>query len=481
MLSYLIKQPEEKNIMYDLVVLGSGPGGYAAAFRAADLGLNVAMIERHETLGGVCLNVGCIPSKALLHVAGKILMTEEPSHGVQFSKPTVDLEAIRHHRQSTVDTLTSNLALMAKGRKVTVFYGEGKFDSTNSITVSKDGSEEKVAFKNAIIAVGSRAIKLPFVPYDDPRILDSTSALQLERIPEHLLILGGGIIGLEMATVYQSLGAKITVAELGEQIMTGADKDLVRVFEQANKNRMSFLTKTQVTNIEATPEALNVTLKDKDGERQLAVDAVLVAVGRSPNGKTAGMADIDVKLDERGFVLTDDKCQTSVPNIYAIGDVTHGPMLAHKASHQGHTAAEVIAGHKVDFQPLAIPSIAYTFPEVAWVGLTETEAKKQDIPVKTAVFPWSASGRAIASGVTQGKTKLIYDETTDRVLGAGVVGSHAGELLGELTLAIELGATLEDIALTIHAHPSLHETVGLAAELGAGTITDLPNKTAKKA
>lgn len=438
------------------------------------------MIERHDTLGGVCLNVGCIPSKALLHVAGKILMAEEPAHGVQFAKPTINLEAIRHHRQSTVDTLTSNLALMAKGRKVTVFYGEGKFDSTNSITVSKDGSEEKVAFKNAIIAVGSHAIKLPFVPYDDPRILDSTSALQLERIPEHLLILGGGIIGLEMATVYQSLGAKITVAELGEQIMTGADKDLVRVFEQANKNRMSFLTQTQVTNIEATPDALIVTLKDKEGERQLAVDAVLVAVGRSPNGKTAGIADIGVKLDERGFVLTNDKCQTSVSNIYAIGDVTHGPMLAHKASHQGHTAAEVIAGHKVDFQPLAIPSIAYTFPEVAWVGLTETEAKKQNMAVKSEVFPWTASGRAIASGVTQGKTKLIYDEATERVLGAGVVGAHAGELLGELTLAIELGATLEDIALTIHAHPSLHETVGLAAELGAGTITDLPNKKAKK-
>lgn len=466
---------------YDLVVLGSGPGGYAAAFRAADLGLKVALIERHNTLGGVCLNVGCIPSKALLHVAGKILMADEPAHGVKFAKPTIDLEAIRHHRQSTVDTLTGGLTMMAKGRKVTVLHGEGKFDSTNSITVSKDDSEEKVEFKNAIIAVGSRAIKLPFVPYDDPRILDSTSALQLERIPEHLLVLGGGIIGLEMATVYQSLGAKITVAELGEQIMTGADKDLVKVFEQVNKDRMTFLTQTQVTDIKATPEALNVTLKDKDGERNLAVDAVLVAVGRSPNGKTAGIADIGVKLDERGFVLTDEQCKTSVPNILAIGDVTHGPMLAHKASHQGHTAAEVVAGHKVDFLPLAIPSIAYTFPEVAWVGLTETEAKKQDIPVKTAVFPWTASGRAIASGVTQGKTKLIYDEATERVLGAGIVGSHAGELLGELTLAIEFGATLEDIALTIHAHPSLHESVGLAAELGAGTITDLPNKKAKKA
>ncbi|ETI59810.1 dihydrolipoyl dehydrogenase [Marinomonas profundimaris] len=465
---------------YDLVVLGSGPGGYASAFRAADLGLNVAMIERHNTLGGVCLNVGCIPSKALLHVAGKILMADEPSHGVQFTKPTIDLDAIRHHRQSTVDTLTGGLTMMAKGRKVTVLHGEGKFDSARSIVVTKDGKEEKLDFKNAIIAVGSRAIRLPFVPYDDPRILDATSALQLERIPEHLLVLGGGIIGLEMATVYQSLGAKITVAELGDQIMTGADKDLVRVFEQANQDRMTFLTQTQVTNIEATPKALNVTLKDKEGERQLAVDAVLVAVGRSPNGKTAGIADIGVKLDERGFVLTDDQCRTSVPNIYAIGDVTHGPMLAHKASHQGHTAAEVVAGHKVDFQPLAIPSIAYTFPEVAWVGLTETEAKKQNIAVKTAVFPWTASGRAIASGVTQGKTKLIYDEATERVLGAGVVGSHAGELLGELTLAIEFGATLEDIALTIHAHPSLHETVGLAAELGAGTITDLPNKKAKK-
>ena len=465
---------------YDLVVLGSGPGGYAAAFRAADLGLTVAMIERHDTLGGVCLNIGCIPSKALLHVAGKILMADEPAHGVQFTKPTINLDDVRQHRQSTVDTLTGGLTMMAKGRKVTVLHGEGKLDSTSSIIVTKEGSEEKVEFKNAIIAVGSRAIKLPFVPYDDPRILDSTSALQLERIPEHLLVLGGGIIGLEMATVYQSLGAKITVAELGEQIMTGADKDLVQVFEQVNKDRMTFLTKTQVTNIEATPEALNVTLQDKDGERNLAVDAVLVAVGRSPNGKTAGISDVGVELDERGFVLINDRCQTSVSNIYAIGDVTHGPMLAHKASHQGHAAAEVIAGHKVDFLPLAIPSIAYTFPEVAWVGLTQTEAKKQDIAVKTAVFPWSASGRAIASGVTQGKTKLIYDETTERVLGAGIVGSHAGELLGELTLAIEFGATLEDIALTIHAHPSLHETVGLAAELGAGTITDLPNKKAKK-
>lgn len=461
---------------YDLVVLGSGPGDYAAAFRAADLGLSVALIERHNTLGGVCLNVGCIPSKALLHVAGKIRMAEAPSHGVAFAKPTIDLEAIRQHRQSTVDTLTNNLTLMAKARKVDVFQGEGRFDSTTSIIVKSEADEKKISFKNAIIAVGSRAIKLPFVPYDDPRILDSTSALQLERIPEHLLVLGGGIIGLEMATVYQSLGAKITVAELGEQIMTGADKDLVRIFEQTNKDRMSFLTKTQVTHIEATPDALNVTLQDKDGARQLTVDGVLVAVGRSPNGKTAGISDLGVALDEGGFVLTNDKCQTSVPNIFAIGDVTHGPMLAHKASHQGHVAAEVIAGHKVDFQPLAIPSIAYTFPEVAWVGLTQTDAKKQNIPIKTAVFPWSASGRAIASGMTQGKTKLIYDEVTERVLGAGVVGAHAGELLGELTLAIEFGATLEDIALTIHAHPSLHETVGLAAELGAGVITDLPNR-----
>ncbi|WP_133010689.1 dihydrolipoyl dehydrogenase [Marinomonas flavescens] len=461
---------------YDLLVLGSGPGGYAAAFRAADLGLSVAMVERHDRIGGVCLNVGCIPSKALLHIAGKIRIADEPSHGVEYPKPKIDLEAVRHHRQSTVDTLTGNLALMAKGRKVAVLQGEGVFDSTHSIVVSKDGKDEKVEFENAIIAVGSRAIRLPFVPYDDPRILDATSALQLERIPEHLLVLGGGIIGLEMATVYQSLGAKITVAELGDQIMTGADKDLVRVFEQANKDRMTFLTQTQVTNIEATPEALNITLQDKDGARNLAVDAVLVAVGRSPNGRKAGIPEIGVELDERGFVLTDTQCKTSVANIFAIGDVTHGPMLAHKASHQGHVAAEVIAGHKVDFQPLAIPSIAYTFPEVAWVGLTETEAKKQKIAVKSAVFPWTASGRAIASGVTQGKTKLIYDEDSQRVLGAGIVGSHAGELLGELTLAIEFGATLEDIALTIHAHPSLHESVGLAAELGAGTITDLPNK-----
>ncbi|MFD1382981.1 dihydrolipoyl dehydrogenase [Rhodanobacter aciditrophus] len=464
---------------YDLVVLGSGPGGYAAAFRAADLGLSVALIERHNNLGGVCLNVGCIPSKALLHVAGKILEAEAPSHGVQFAKPMIDLEAIRHHRQSTVDTLTGNLKLMAEGRHVAVFHGEGQFDSSHSIVVKGD-TEQRLEFKHAIIAVGSRAIRLPFIPYQDPRILDATSALQLERIPKHMLVIGGGIIGLEMATVYQSLGAQITIAELGDQIMTGADKDLVRVFEKANKSRMDFLTQTQVTAVEPTPDTLKVRLKDAHGEQTLNVDAVLVAVGRTPNGRNAGIPEIGVKLDERGFILTNDQCQTSIPNIYAIGDVTHGPMLAHKASHQGHTAAEVIAGKAVDFQPLAIPSIAYTYPEVAWVGLTETSAKQQGIAVKTAAFPWSASGRAIASGVTQGKTKLIYDPETERVLGAGIVGAHAGELLGELTLAIEFGATLEDIALTIHAHPSLHETVGLAAEVGAGTITDLPNKQAVK-
>ncbi|MCV2402003.1 dihydrolipoyl dehydrogenase [Marinomonas sp. C2222] len=464
---------------YDLVVLGSGPGGYAAAFRAADLGLKVAMVERHQAIGGVCLNVGCIPSKALLHIAGKIRMVDEPAHGVAFNQPTIDLDAIRKHRQTTVDTLTGNLALMAKGRNVDVIHGEGEFDSTTSITVKQGDSETKLNFKNAIIAVGSRAIRLPFIPYDDPRILDATSALQLNNIPKHLLILGGGIIGLEMATVYQSLGSEITVAELGDQIMTGADKDLVRVFEQANKDRMTFLTKTQVTDIQAFPETLAVSLKDKGGERTLNVDSVLVAVGRSPNGRKAGVPEIGVNIDERGFVLTDNQGRTSVPNIFAIGDVTHGPMLAHKAAHQGHIAAEVIAGHKVDFEPLAIPSIAYTFPEVAWVGLTETEAKQQGLVVKTAAFPWTASGRAIASGVTQGKTKLIYDEETERVLGAGIVGSHAGELLGELTLAIEFGATLEDVALTIHAHPSLHETVGLAAEVGVGSITDLPNKKAK--
>lgn len=464
---------------YDLVVLGSGPGGYSAAFRAADLGLSVALIERHNTLGGVCLNVGCIPSKALLHIAGKIRMVDEPAHGVTFSKPDIDLEAIRHHRQSTVDTLTSNLSLMAKGRNVTVIKGEGTFDSTTSIIVRTSREEKRVQFKQAIIAVGSRAIRLPFVPYDDPRILDATSALQLERIPKHLLVLGGGIIGLEMATVYQALGAQITIVELGPQLMPGADKDLVRVFEQANKERMTFLTKTQVTYVESTPDALNVTLEDAQGEKEIAVDAVLVAVGRSPNGRAAGIPEIGVELDNRGFVITDETGKTSIPNIYAIGDVTHGPMLAHKASHQGHIAAEVIAGHDVSFEPIAIPSIAYTYPEVAWVGMTESEARSQNPQAKSAIFPWGASGRAIASGVTQGKTKLIYDDNTQRLLGAGIVGSHAGELLGELTLALEYGATLEDIALTIHAHPSLHETVGLAAELGAGSITDLPNKKRK--
>ena len=465
---------------YDVLVLGSGPGGYAAAFRAADLGLSVALVERHNTLGGVCLNVGCIPSKALLHIEGKIRMADEPSHGVSFVKPTIDLDAIRQHRQSTVDALTNNLAIMAKGRSVAVFHGEGQFASHHSLTLSKvDQETETIEFESAIIAVGSRAIRLPFIPYDDPRILDATSALQLKRIPKHMLVMGGGIIGLEMATVYQALGSQITIAELGDQIMTGADKDLIRVFENANKDRMTFLTQTQVTKIDAHPEALTITLQDKDGERHLDVDAMLVAVGRTPNGRNAGIPEMGVDIDPRGFIMTNEQCQTSVPNIYAIGDVTHGPMLAHKASHQGHTAAEVIAGHKVDFQPMAIPSIAYTFPEVAWVGQTENQAKRDSIKVKSAVFPWSASGRAIASGVTQGKTKLIYDAESERVLGAGIVGSHAGELLGELTLAIEFGATLEDIALTIHAHPSLHESVGLAAEVGTGTITDLPNKKTK--
>ncbi|TXR54720.1 dihydrolipoyl dehydrogenase [Reinekea thalattae] len=463
---------------YDVVVLGSGPGGYASAFRAADLGLKVALIERYKTLGGVCLNVGCIPSKALLSVAGKIRSAEQTDKGISFSKPTIDLEAIRQHRQTTVDTLTNNLALMAKGRHVDVYYGEGKFVSTTAMTVSNQKVQTSLEFKHAIIAVGSKAIKLPFIPHDDPRVLDATSALQLERIPKHLLVIGGGIIGLEMATVYQALGAGVTIVELGNQIMTGADKDLVRVFQQANKDKFNFLTQTQVTDVTATPESLKVSMTNKDDGFSLDVDAVLVSIGRSANGNTSNIAEIGVKTDDRGFILTDDQGRTSVEHIFAIGDVTHGPMLAHKAAHQGHIAAEVIAGHSAHFQALAIPSIAYTYPEVAWVGLTEEQAKTQNIAFKTAVFPWSASGRAIAAGNAAGKTKLIYEQKTERLLGAGIVGDHAGELLGELTLAIEFGATLEDIALTIHAHPSLHETIGLAAELGAGTITDLPNKKA---
>lgn len=471
---------------YDVLVLGSGPGGYAAAFRAADLGKSVVLVEKHSSLGGVCLNVGCIPSKALLHVAGKIHNSETSDHcGVRLTLDHVNINQVRQFKEDTVTKLTGNLALMAKQRGVTVITGTGTLTDPHHLLIQlADGDEKVVQFEKAILATGSTNVRLPFIPYDDKRILDSTSALALKTIPKRLLIMGGGIIGMEMATVYQALGSEVTVAELSQQLMAGADKDLVKVFEQANKERFTVLLDTQVTAIQPLQEHLLVSLKntsaDNSQEEQQPFDAVLVSVGRKPNGHLAGIKEIGVEVDERGFVITNSQCRTNISSIYAIGDLTHGPMLAHKASHQAHIAAEVACGHNVHFQPLAIPSIAYTFPEVAWVGLTEAQAKQSNIAYKTAVFPWQASGRAIATEASQGKTKLIYEPETNKLLGAGLVGEHAGELLGELTLALEYGATLDDIALTIHAHPSLHESVGLAAELGIGSITDFPNPKTKK-
>lgn len=464
-------------IKCQLLVLGSGPGGYAAAFRAADLGQEVVLVEKHTSLGGVCLNVGCIPSKALLHVAGKIRMTQKQSQtGITFGEPEVDLNQVRQFKQQTVSRLTDNLAIMAKQRGVRVVQGRGVFEGPHLLKVAG----EQIQFQKAIIAIGSSPTRLPFVPYDDPRVLDSTGALALHSIPQRLLVLGGGIIGLEMATVYQALGSDVTVAELGEQLMPGADKDLVRVFQQANKDRMRFLTGTKVTSVISQPESLEVHWQSNNTSSVEHFDSVLVAVGRRPNGRSAGIPEIGIKVDEAGFIETDSQCRTSMDHILAIGDVVRGPMLAHKASHEGHVAAEVASGHQAYFEPLAIPSIAYTYPEVAWTGLTEEQARSQGKEFSVASFPWSASGRAIASESTQGKTKLLYEKDSHRLIGAGLVGEHAGELLGELTLALEYGATVEDIALTIHAHPSLHESVGLAAELGAGTITDLPNPKSRK-
>lgn len=463
-------------IKTQLLVLGSGPGGYSAAFRAADLGFEVTMVEQYSTLGGVCLNVGCIPSKALLHVAEVIHESEHASHlGLTISKPAVDLEKVSTYKKSVVDKLVQGVSSMAKARKVQVLHGYGSFVGDHQLLVK--GSEELlVEFDYAIIAAGSSSVKLPFIP-EDPRIFDSTGALELKSIPNRLLVLGGGIIGMEMGTVYQALGSNVTVVEFADQLIPAADKDLVSVYTRYNKDRFELLLSTKVEAVTATTSGIQVRFSGASSEREF--DAVLVAVGRNPNGKKIGADAAGVIVDERGFIPVNEYLQTNVPHIFAIGDIIGQPMLAHKASHEGHAAAEVIAGHKHKFAPLAIPSIAYTNPEIAWVGLTEKEAKAKGIVYKTAVYPWTASGRALSADRSEGKTKLIFDPATDRLLGAGIVGIHAGELLGELTLALEFGASVEDIALTIHAHPSLHETVGLAGELAAGTITDLPNPQAK--
>ncbi len=459
-----------------VLVLGAGPGGYTAAFRAADLGLRVVLVERYPDLGGVCLNVGCIPSKALLHTARLITEAEEMAdHGVTFAKPQVDLAKLREWKaRDVVAKLTGGLAALAKQRKVTVVRGNARFTGPNSLqVVDGDGASQSISFDHAIIAAGSQAIKLPFQP-DDPRVMDSTGALALEDVPGRLLVIGGGIIGLEMGTVYDALGSKVTVVERGPALIPGCDADLVRPLAKRMEKRFEkILLNTGVTGMEAKPDGIHVSLQAGDTTETQVFDRVLVAIGRRPNGKAIAAEAAGVAVNEQGFIPVDKQMRTNVPHIFAIGDIVGQPMLAHKAVHEGKIAAEVIAGHKVEFQALVIPSVAYTDPEVAWVGMTETEAKAQGIAIEKGAFPWAASGRALSIARTEGMTKLILEKDSGRVIGAGIVGINAGELLAEAVLAIEMGATAEDIGLTIHAHPTLSETICFAAEMAEGTITDL--------
>ncbi|MEZ9762953.1 dihydrolipoyl dehydrogenase [Vibrio splendidus] len=470
-----------KEIKAQVVVLGSGPAGYSAAFRCADLGLETVLVERYSTLGGVCLNVGCIPSKALLHVSKVIEEAKAMAeHGVVFGEPQTDINKVRIWKDKVVDQLTGGLGGMAKMRNVTVVNGFGKFTGPNSIEVVGEETTT-INFDNAIIAAGSRPIKLPFIPHEDPRIWDSTDALELNEVPEKLLIMGGGIIGLEMGTVYHSLGSKVEVVEMFDQVIPAADKDIVKVFTKRIKNKFKLMLETKVTAVEAKEDGIYVSMEGKKAPAEAErYDAVLVAIGRVPNGALIDAEKAGIEVDERGFINVDKQMRTNVPHIHAIGDVVGQPMLAHKGVHEGHVAAEVISGKKHYFDPKVIPSIAYTEPEVAWVGKTEKEAKAEGLNYEVATFPWAASGRAIASDCADGVTKMIFDKDTHRVIGGAVVGTNGGELLGEIGLAIEMGCDAEDIALTIHAHPTLHESVGLAAEVFEGSITDLPNKKAVK-
>ena len=457
----------------DLVVLGSGPGGYTAAFRAADLGLSVILIEAHDTLGGVCLNVGCIPSKALLHAAKVITETEEMAdHGISFSKPKVELETLRGWKQDVVNKLTGGLDGLAKARKVKVVRGYGRFTGPKMIDVEGAGS---VSFDQCIIAAGSEPVKLPFIPHDDPRVIDSTGALELEDIPGKLLVLGGGIIGLEMACVYDALGSKVTVVELMDQIIPGADKDIVKPLMKRIEARYEAIRlKTKVTAVEAQKKGLKVTFEDDAGKTSTETfDKVLVAVGRAPNGRKIDAEKAGVAVDERGFIAVDSQQRTGQSHIFAIGDVVGQPMLAHKAVHEGKVAAEAAAGKNRHFDARVIPSVAYTDPEVAWIGVTETQAKKDGIKIGKGVFPWAASGRSLSLGRSEGITKLIFDPEDDRVIGAAIVGPNAGDLIAEVALAIEMGADAVDLGHTIHPHPTLSETVNFAAEMFEGTITDL--------
>ena len=460
-----------ENLQTEVVVLGGGPGGYSAAFRAADLGKTVILVERYPVLGGVCLNVGCIPSKALLHLAHTIHEAEESENfGVKFAKPELDLDKIRAWKSSVTKGLNDGLGALAKQRKVTVIQGVASFTSANTLMVG----EATVTFENAIIAAGSQATEIPSFPNDDPRLWDSSDALALSFIPKKLLIVGGGIIGLEMATVYHALGSEIHVVELREQIIPECDKDLVMpLFRRIKKQYKSIWLETKVTTIEAQDDGLKVSFEGKGAPESEIFDAVLVAVGRRPNGKKIGAELAGVAVDEYGFIAVDKQLRTNVSNIFAIGDIVGQPMLAHKAVHEGKVAAEVIAGHKSHFDALTIPSVAYTDPEIAWMGLTENQAKAQGIEYEKGAFPWAASGRSLSNGRKEGLTKILADKETGRILGAGIVGSNAGELIAEAVLALEMGADMQDISLTIHAHPTLSETFAFAAEMIEGTITDL--------
>ncbi|GLR12784.1 dihydrolipoyl dehydrogenase [Chitinimonas prasina] len=469
---------------FDVLVLGGGPGGYSAAFRAADLGLKVAMVERYATLGGVCLNVGCIPSKALLHNAAVI---DEVRHlaanGIKYPEPKIDLDALRGYKNKVIGKLTTGLTGMAKARKVEVIRGLGRFldpyhvevELTTGTGQEKTGQKQVIKFKQAIIAAGSRVVKLPFIP-EDPRIVDSTGALGLQAVPKKMLVIGGGIIGLEMGTVYSTLGARLDVVEMMDGLMQGADRDLVRVWQKMNAHRFdNIMLKTKTVAVEAKPDGIYVTFEgDAAPKEAQRYDMVLVAAGRAPNGKLIGAEQAGVAVTDRGFIEVDKQMRTNVPHIFAIGDIVGQPMLAHKAVHEGHVAAEVAAGHKAYFDARAIPGVAYTDPEVAWVGVTEDEAKKNGIKIEKSVFPWAASGRAIANGRDEGFTKLIFDAETHRLIGGAIVGTHAGDMLGEIGLAIEMGCDPTDIGKTIHAHPTLGESIGLAAEVAEGSCTDLP-------
>jgi dihydrolipoamide dehydrogenase len=468
----------------EMLVLGAGPGGYSAAFRAADLGLKTVIVERYPTLGGVCLNVGCIPSKALLHVAAVMDETKAMAeHGIAFAAPAVDLGKLRGWKEKVVGKLTGGLSGMAKTRKIEVVRGVGQFLDAHHVAVeltegpgqAKSGERKVVKFAQAIIAAGSQVVRLPFIP-EDPRVLDSTSALELASIPKRMLVIGGGIIGLEMGTVYSTLGARLDVVEMLDGLMPGADRDLVRVWEKVNKHRFDrIMVGTRTTKVEAKPDALWVTFEGSGAPKEpQPYDAVLMSVGRAPNGKKIGADKAGVAVGDRGFIAVDSQMRTNVPHIFAIGDVVGQPMLAHKAVHEGHVAAEAAAGQKSHFDARVIPSVAYTDPEIAWVGVTEDEAKAAGRKVEKGLFPWAASGRAIANGRDEGFTKLLFDAESHRIVGGGIVGTHAGDLIGEIALAIEMGADAVDIGRTIHPHPTLGESIGLAAEAYEGVCTDLP-------